>query len=73
MKMDEMIDLKCEKCGADYSQPKNFIKWNKETPNVFFKWSLKFCDKCRRKKQHEALKSLPTIIDALTTPNPETK
>ena len=63
--MDEMIELKCEKCGVDYCKPKNFIKWNKEYPNIFFKWSLKFCDKHRREKQHEALKSLPNVLKNL--------
>ena len=61
-----MIKLKCEKCEANYEKPKDFKKWNKERPNVFFKWSLSFCDNCRRKKERESLKKLPEILKALS-------
>ena len=46
-----MIKLKCEICGANYEKPAHYKKWN----NVFFKWSLRFCDDCRRKKEKEEL------------------
>jgi hypothetical protein len=32
---------------------------------VFFKWSLAFCDKCRREKEIESLKALPDVLRAL--------
>ena len=46
-----MIKLKCEICGVNYEKPAHYKKWN----NVFFKWSLRFCDDCRRKKEKEEL------------------
>ncbi len=55
-----MIKLKCEICGVNYEKPAHYTKWN----NVFFKWSLRFCDDCRRKKENEALKRLPELIKA---------
>ncbi len=60
-----MIQLKCEKCGVDYEKPADFKKWNNERPNVFFKWSLAFCDNCRRAKERKALERLPEVIKAL--------
>lgn len=56
-----MIKLKCEICGVNYEKPAHYRKWN----NVFFKWSLKFCDDCRRKKEKKALKRLPEVINVL--------
>lgn len=60
-----MIKLKCEICGVNYKKPADFKKWNDERPNVFFRWSLKFCDDCRRKKEKKALKRLPEVINVL--------
>jgi len=60
-----MIKCKCEKCGVDYEKPATFKKWNEERTNVFFRWSLAFCDKCRREKEREALKALPNVLSAL--------
>ncbi len=60
-----MLKLKCEICGSEYKKPKDFKKWNDQKENIFFKWSLKYCDKCRRKKELESLKKLPGIINAL--------
>ena len=61
-----MIKLKCEKCGIEYEKPADFKKLNNERPNVFFKWSLAFCDKCRKNKEHEALNTLPEVIKLFT-------
>jgi hypothetical protein len=33
--------------------------------NVFYKWSLAFCDKCRREKERESLNTLPDVLRAL--------
>lgn len=63
---DIMNYAKCEQCGVDYEKPAKFKKYNEEHPNVFFRWSLSFCDKCRREKELEALKSLPKILNALS-------
>lgn len=60
-----MINCKCEKCGVDYEKPATFKKWNEENTNVFFRWSLEFCDKCRREKERKALKALPSVLSAL--------
>jgi hypothetical protein len=64
--MEETINLKCEKCGVDYQKPsvlKDYLVATKH--NVFYKWSLAFCDNCRREKEKEALKALPDILKAL--------
>jgi len=63
--MEEMIKYKCEKCGIDYEKPANFKKWNEENTNVFFRWSLTYCDKCRREKERESLKALPNVLNML--------
>ena len=60
-----MIKLECKKCGVAYEKPTDFKKWNDERPSIFFKWSLAFCDKCRRWKQIKALEKLPEVIKAL--------
>lgn len=60
-----MIKLKCEKCSIEYEKPAIFKTWNNKHPNIFYKWSLIFCDTCRREKENKALKNLPKIIEAL--------
>ena len=62
-----MLKLKCETCGIEYEKPDDFKKWNEEHSNVFFRWSLKYCDTCRRAKELSALKEgLPIVIEALS-------
>ena len=61
-----MIKLKCKICGIEYEKTADFKKWNDERPNVFFKWSLAFCDSCRRNKEKGALEKLPEVIKAMT-------
>jgi len=64
--MEETIELKCEKCGCDYEKPSVFKEHLVKTNyNVFYKWSLAFCDKCRREKARESLKALPNVLRAL--------
>lgn len=66
--MEETIKLKCEKCGCAYEKPAVFKEYLVETNhNVFYKWSLVFCDKCRRQKERESLKSLPGVLKALVS------
>jgi hypothetical protein len=64
--LEETIKLKCEKCGCDYEKPSVFKEYLfTARHNVFFKWSLAFCDKCRREKEIESLKALPDVLRAL--------
>jgi hypothetical protein len=64
--MEETIKLKCEKCQCDYEKPSVFKEYLVTTKyNVFYRWSLAFCVICRRKKQKEALKNLPSVLKAL--------
>jgi hypothetical protein len=73
MTQEEQTECKCEICGIDYKKPAKFIEYNNQHPSIFFKWSLKYCDKCRIEKQKDALKSLPTVLSALyntQTPTP---
>ena len=70
--MSDTIDLKCEECGCAYEKPyvfKEHLLANKR--NVFFKWSLTFCDKCRRKKEVSALKALPDVLNAIANSLPK--
>lgn len=64
---DSLIDLICDKCGCNYQKPEIFKQYLVATNNnVFYKWSLLYCDKCRIERQNEALKSLPNIIKVLS-------
>lgn len=63
-KKEELINLKCEDCAVDYQKPAEYIQYN-ETSNIYFKWSLKYCDNCRIKKEHKALRFLPKVLRAL--------
>lgn len=68
--MESEIDLKCEKCGYSYTKPAVFKEYLMATKNnVFFKWSLAFCDKCRREKEVESFKALPAILEVLSQTN----
>lgn len=68
------IKLKCEECGCAYEKPyifKEFILASER--NVFFKWSLTFCDKCRRKKEVSTLRALPDVLNAIANSPPTNK
>jgi len=60
-----MIDLICEKCGIDYQKPAKFKRLNDEHPNVFYRWSLTYCNSCRLERENEGLKRLGEVIKAL--------
>ena len=65
--MEESIKLVCKKCGIYYEKPTIFKKYLNETNhNIFYKWSLEFCDKCRQEKQVESFKALPDVIKILS-------
>lgn len=68
MEEKKELDLICENCRADYKKPHDFKVWNDSHPNIFFKWSLTYCDDCRRAREGKALKRLPEVIKALTNP-----
>jgi TorA maturation chaperone TorD len=59
---EEMVSLNCETCKHSYSKPK---RWEEFISNIFFKWNMKYCDECRRKREKEALKKLPDVLNAL--------
>lgn len=64
------LSLKCKTCGITYQKPDYFKAWNESHPNVFFQWNLSYCDECRQKKEGDALKLLPEVINALTNNTP---
>ena len=64
--MEKMITLKCEICGDYYKKPEIFQEYLIKTNyNIFYKWSLSFCDKCRHEKEENALKKLHNVINSL--------
>jgi hypothetical protein len=66
---EELIDLKCEDCGVDYKKPASFIGIS----NVYFRWSLLYCDDCRKKKELQSLRFLPKVLKALASVEDEEK
>ena len=62
---EETIKCTCEVCGVEYEKPLDHKRWNEKYPNVFFKWSLKYCDRHRKEKEIAALESLPNALEAL--------
>jgi len=63
--MEEVIKLECESCGCRYEKPSIFVEHLTTKHNVFFKWSLTFCDNCRREKELQALNALPDVLRVL--------
>ena len=61
-----MLNLKCEKCLVNYEKPDLFKVWNDRHPNIFYNWSLRFCDFCRKHKESKALEALPKVIQTLS-------
>lgn len=61
-----VLNLKCKECLTNYQKPEAYKEWNEKYPNVFFKYSLMYCDFCRKKIQDEHLEKLPLILDLLT-------
>lgn len=62
---EELIDLVCEDCCADYKIPKSIEVYNKERTNVLYRWMLKYCIPCRRKRESIALNSLSRVVSIL--------
>ena len=73
-----MITCTCIVCGVKYEKPLDFKTWNDKHPNVFFKWSMQYCDTHRKERELKALENLPAVLEALangpatpeTTPTP---
>ena len=60
-----VVRLRCE-CGAEFERPEKYKKYHKEQPKtVMWKWKLKYCDLCFKKRTNKALKRLPEIIKVL--------
>lgn len=55
------MKLSCSKCKTNYEKP----YWFAAEKNIFFRWSVTYCDKCRKEKEVEALKLLPEVLNAL--------
>lgn len=64
---EDLIDLKCEDCGVDYKKPSSFVGIS----NVYFRWSLLYCDDCRKKKELQSLRFLPKVLKALASSTEE--
>lgn len=60
------MKLICKKCGIEYEKPDSFKLWNEEHPNVYFKWSLMYCDEHRKERQNESLKHLGEVVKTLS-------
>lgn len=63
---EQEIEINCEDCTDNVLRP----AWYANEQNVFFRWSMKYCDSCRRKRELEALKSLGKIVEALANDKP---
>jgi hypothetical protein len=56
------MKLCCLKCETNYEKP----DWFAAEKNVFFRWSVTYCDKCRKEKETDALNALPSVVEALS-------
>jgi hypothetical protein len=65
--MEDLIDIKCKECGCSYQKPSVFKEYlEKFNHNVFYTWSLTYCDLCRREKEDFALNCLEHISNQLS-------
>ena len=62
---EENVICKCKTCGVSYTKPSIFKVYNEKYPNVFWRWSLTYCNDCRREKENKALRDLPEILNKL--------
>lgn len=62
------MKLKCNDCGVEYEKPDYFNDEVKGNTSLYFycKRSMKYCDKCRRIREVEMLKSLPKVIESIS-------
>jgi len=59
-RLDAVVMLRCG-CGLAFERPKFYEEEN----NVMFRWKIKYCDKCYKKRVNKSLKRLPEIIKCL--------
>lgn len=58
------LALRCEDCGNLYRKPEYYQ--NPKPKNIFFVMSIKYCDLCRRKREHKMLERLGEVVTALS-------
>lgn len=64
--MDDTIECVCV-CGKLFSRPKRYLKISKENPTIsYWKFQLKYCDECFKKKIEKSLLRLPEILSQLS-------
>lgn len=61
------MKLKCKECEIEYEKPDYFKEESerKAPSHFYFKRAITYCDKCRRVREREMLKSLPKVIEAI--------
>lgn len=65
--MEEFMNLICKDCKCSYQKPSVFKEYlEKSNYNVFYTWSLTYCDLCRRERETYALTQLEYISNMLT-------
>ena len=65
--MEDVMNLICKDCECSYQKPSVFKEYLEESNyNVFYTWSLTYCDLCRRERESLALKRLEDISNMLT-------
>jgi len=70
-KLTVVSELICGECEVKYEKPTEYLKLAENPPykslKSFYERQIKYCDKCRRKKEIEMLRNgLPKVINALT-------
>ena len=65
--MEDFINIVCKVCKVSYQKPSVFKEYlEKSNYNIFYTWSLTYCDLCRRKKETFALNQLENISNMLS-------
>jgi hypothetical protein len=62
--MENTVSLICD-CGVQFTRPQKYIVWNSKSQNVMWRWKLKYCDDCYKKRTEQAMSRLPEIIAKL--------
>ena len=60
------MDLKCKECECSYQKPSIYKEYLVQSNyNIFYQWSLIYCDKCRKEKEYSALNGLEEVTNML--------
>ena len=60
------MHLKCKKCECSYQKPSIYEEYLVQSNyNIFYQWSLIYCDKCRKEKEHSVLNELEEVTNIL--------